>query len=471
MSDLSQLTPPQEYFRLALESSRRAIMLTCDNGTIAFANIAAERLFGIPCHQLIASSMESLLPGSLYKKSSQSRPGQARVVSAEFKKQPKDVAISLELDLHFFEVEGAVWMLVFIEDVSERKRAEAALRESEARFREVANLSPVMICCSGADKQATFFNEAWLTFTGRSLDQEIGFGWTAGLHPDDRDRAVASYSSSFEARRHCYLEYRLRRADGEYRWILCSGVPRFAADGSFAGYIASCIDISEEKRAQEQAFARRSLEDVTQLASGVARDFNNVFGAILASSENALTALDDSSPVKEDLQAIRKATVRGVELVRQLEIYGRPERIAAVPQVNGEAGAKDSALPSKEAAPANVTTILVVEDEELLRLAVAKALIKRGFLVIEAPDGNEAIRILADHAADIHVLLLDLSLPGISSRDVFEQAKRICPGIKVVLTSAHQRKTAEATFSGLAVDLFLRKPYTVADLVDRLRSL
>lgn len=127
-------------------------------------------------------------------------------------------------------------------DINERKRAEAALRESEERFRIMADTAPVMICASGPDELATFFNTGWLSFTGRTMEQELGCGWTEGVHPDDVDECIARYTASFEARRDCNIEYRLRRADGEYRSVVCNGVPRFAQDNVFAGYIAPCIE-------------------------------------------------------------------------------------------------------------------------------------------------------------------------------------------------------------------------------------
>jgi PAS domain S-box-containing protein len=132
-------------------------------------------------------------------------------------------------------------------DITERKRAEEKLRESEARFRNMADAAPVMIWVSGPDKGCIFFNKVWLDFTGRTMEQESGNGWTEGVHPDDRGRCLAIYSASFEARRSFRMEYRLRRGDGEYRWLLDNGVPRFAVGRVFEGYIGSCIDITERK--------------------------------------------------------------------------------------------------------------------------------------------------------------------------------------------------------------------------------
>src|SRR5216110_1888518 len=135
-------------------------------------------------------------------------------------------------------------------DITLRKQAEEALRESEARFRTVADAAPVLIWMSGPDKLCTFFNKGWLDFTGRKLEQELGNGWTEGVHADDFAHCVDIYKDSFDARQSFTMEYRLRRTDGEYRWVLDSGTPRFASDGAFLGYIGSCIDITERKRAE-----------------------------------------------------------------------------------------------------------------------------------------------------------------------------------------------------------------------------
>jgi len=147
-------------------------------------------------------------------------------------------------------------------DVSEYKQVESALRESEQRFRIMADTSPVMIWMAGCDKLRNYFNAVWLEFTGRSLEQEIDNGWAEGVHPNDRIRCVEIYHNSFNAHQAFSMEYRLQDKNGDYRWILDKGSPRFNASGNFEGYIGSCIDITERKQAEEKIAEQAVLLDV-----------------------------------------------------------------------------------------------------------------------------------------------------------------------------------------------------------------
>jgi PAS domain S-box-containing protein len=195
-------------------------------------------------------------------------------------------------------------------DITERKRTEAELRESEARFRLVADSAPVMIWMAGTDKLCTYFNKPWLDFTGRSLDRELGNGWAEGVHPEDLGRCMTAYIQAFDHQEAFRMEYRLRRHDGEYRWVSDIGVPRFNPDGTFAGYIGSCIDVTEQRRAEEQLHqAQEDLARVTrtqamgELAAAIAHEVNQPLTAIVTNGNFSLRHLEGANPNPEELRA------------------------------------------------------------------------------------------------------------------------------------------------------------------------
>jgi PAS domain S-box-containing protein len=143
-----------------------------------------------------------------------------------------------------------------VRDATERRLTEKRLQESELRFRTMADYAPVLLWMAGTDGLCNFFNRGWLEFRGRTQEQEQGTGWAGGVHPEDFQRCLHTYMESFVARQAFRMEYRLRRFDGEYRWILDEGVPRYAPDGSFAGFIGSCIDITELRELQTRLDTR-----------------------------------------------------------------------------------------------------------------------------------------------------------------------------------------------------------------------
>jgi PAS domain S-box-containing protein len=193
------------------------------------------------------------------------------------------------------EFDGA---LAMVSDITERKRTEEALRESEERFRLVANTAPVLIWMSGPDKLYTYFNKPWLNFTGRSIESELGNGWSEGVHPDDLERCLDTYTQAFDRRGEFRMEYRLRRHDGEYRWVLDVGIPRFNQDRFFAGYIGSCIDVTDRKLAEEALSGARGrlIEAQEQERTRIARELHDDIGQRLALLTVELEHLEQNPP-------------------------------------------------------------------------------------------------------------------------------------------------------------------------------
>jgi len=194
---------------------------------------------------------------------------------------------------HFFPLKdgsGVVGGAVVIVDTSERRASELRLQETEQRFKTMADNSPVLLWMSGPDGLCNFFNQTWLEFTGRSLEEEWGVGWAELVHHEDFQRCMDVYAAHFNARTPFEMEYRLLRKDGEYRWILDRGAPRYLPDKSFAGFIGSCIDITDRKRAEEELLsAKRAAEVASEAKSNflavVCHEIRTPLGIILGFSE------------------------------------------------------------------------------------------------------------------------------------------------------------------------------------------
>ncbi|MGA0558855.1 ATP-binding protein [Larkinella sp. VNQ87] len=193
-------------------------------------------------------------------------------------------------------------------DVTEKVVARQKIEESESRFRAIADTAPVLIWTSGTDKLCNFFNKVWLDFTGRPMEQELGNGWVTGVHPDDVEHCMHTYTTAFDARQEFQMEYRLRRFDGAYHWFIDKGRPRFAADGTFLGYIGGCTDINEQKvihdelerRVTERTSELRNLNtelersnlDLLQFASVASHDLKEPLRKIQSFSNLLTTTLD-----------------------------------------------------------------------------------------------------------------------------------------------------------------------------------
>ena len=199
----------------------------------------------------------------------------------------------------YFNEHGEIKRIIgMVVDITERKRAEEAVRESEQRFRLIADTAPVIIWMSDTDKLCTYVNKPWLDLTGRPMHSELGNGWVEGLHPEDLQSCVNTYTKSFDRREEFQMEYRVRRHDGEYRWILDTGVPRFNPDRSFAGYIGVAVDVTERKMAEDalskmnQSLVQAHEEERTRIA----RELHDDISQRIALLAVRLSELQDDGP-------------------------------------------------------------------------------------------------------------------------------------------------------------------------------
>jgi PAS domain S-box-containing protein len=603
-----ELDATQRSYRLLTEQAADGVFLVDSNGKFLLVNVRMCEMLGYTREEILQLTvLDTCLPDERE--------------AARLRLETTPCGESLRFERHLRRKDGSTFPIEasavklqdgttqgIFRDITERKRAEAALRESEERFRKVADSAPVMIWVAGTDKVLNFFNKTWLDFVGRTMDQELNNGWTESVHPDDLDHCFATYSSAFDIRQTFRIEARLRRADGEYRWVLCTGVPRFAPDGVFEGYIGSNIDITDLKRAQQEALARQKLESMGLLAGGIAHDFNNLLGSILSTSELILSELPPGSPAFDGLQAIQSVADGGAGIVRQMMSYagrentalervdvghvvgemiqllkvsiskgavlkvyapedlpaiwanaaqirqvvmnlvinasealgekegvisvtvdhvasdsdrgnirlgvsdtgcGMPEEIRSkmfdpffttkfagrglglavvqgivrshsgvleVMSAPGQGCRIELLLPCASEAEQAIGhasrstgdgatlsgTILVVEDEDALRLAVSRMLRKRDLNVIEARDGKSAVELFQTNPSEIDVAVLDMTLPGMPGREVLAELRRIRPDLKVIVTSAYGKDQALSLMGELQPWLYIRKPGCVA---------
>jgi diguanylate cyclase (GGDEF)-like protein/PAS domain S-box-containing protein len=235
-------------------------ILACDkDGVVRYCNAFARRLAGLPeaaTGRPLPEDADRTALALLYEPGWRARIEAGEMLHREVSWRDRHDGRRRDLDTLLLSMSDAVGryqgMLYIARDVTGQKQAARALRESEERFRHMADAAPVLLWMSGVDGFRSYFNKPWLGFTGRSLERELGNGWTQGLHPEDLQSCLDGYLSAFDARREFSLEYRLRRHDGVYRWIWDHGAPRYGESGEFLGYIGSCLDVTERRQAEDR---------------------------------------------------------------------------------------------------------------------------------------------------------------------------------------------------------------------------
>lgn len=213
------------------------------------------------------------------------------------------------------------------------------LLASETLFRQVSDSAPSLMWLSGTDALCTWFNKLWLDFRGRTMEQEMGNGWVEGVHKEDLDRCLKIYLANFEARTPFRMEYRLRRADGEYRWLFDHGVPRFSEDGNFLGYIGSCTDINDvytarqaqlesSKRLAEYAAIVDSSDDVilSKDLNGIVRSWNSAASRLFGYTSEEMIGESILKLIPDHLKHEEKAILDNIRAGRRVEHFDTVRR-------------------------------------------------------------------------------------------------------------------------------------------------
>ena len=285
----------------AVEFSEDAIITKSLDGTILSWNAGAERIFGYSPDEIIGKSILTLMPLELQKEEpgiiERLRSGQ-RIQHYETVRLTKD-GRRIDISLTVSPVKDASGTVIaaskIARDITKEKKRQEALRESEERFRNLADSAPMLIWVAGLDKLCTYFNKTWHDFTGRTMEQESGMGWAEGVHPEDLDRCVKIYVEAFDAHQPFEMEYRLRHHSGEFRWILDKGIPRFGPEGTFQGFAGACVDISDIVLARQSATERRD-------------ELERVVSERTASLQEAVSQMEEFSySVSHDLRAPLRA--------------------------------------------------------------------------------------------------------------------------------------------------------------------
>lgn len=204
-------------------------------------------------------------------------------------------------------------------------------------YRLLVRHSPVMIWRSGLDAKCDYFNLTWLEFTGRTIEQEMGDGWAEGVHPEDLERCVAHYLDHFARREPFEMEYRLRRHDGVYRWIFDRGVPIVDDEGTFGGFIGSCVDVDERRRAQD-AEQQRSQQQLARaqdfekwILAIVSHDIRDPLGTILFAARRLKDTADADGAAKRHAEMVERGVHRIQHIVEDLLDLAREREGAGIP--------------------------------------------------------------------------------------------------------------------------------------------
>jgi PAS domain S-box-containing protein len=326
------------------EQAPEAVAVLSTDDRIVRVNKEFTRMFGYEPGEVLQRPINDLIVPEAEIESSRAytrllkQGGRVEVETVRRRKDGTQIDVSLlAISVRTPSSEQVVNYAIY-RDITERKRADERLRESEARFQAMADTAPVLIWMTGTDGLCNYFNKPWLEFTGGTMEQEVGTGWIEGVHPDDVQGCFDGFLPAFHARKPFRMEYRLRRADGEYRWLMESGIPRYTGAGEFAGYIGSNIDITDLKRAAAERQRLHELEAdlahinrvsmMGELAASLAHEIKQPIAAALTDAKTCLRWLRRDTPdVAEGCEAasrmINDATRAAEVIDRVRSLYRR----------------------------------------------------------------------------------------------------------------------------------------------------
>ena len=335
---------PPALLSAIVESSGDAIISTTVDGVVTLWNPAAERMFGYTAAEIINRPIFTIIPPALVDKERAliSRLAEnGRMVRNESIRVGKggrqlDVAVTLS---PVRDPAGTILeILSIVHDVTQEKRVDLLRRESQERFRVMADSTPVMIKSAGVDGELDFVNKAFLEFTGRRMDETLGIGWAEDIYPEDLQGCFEFRITAFCERRLFQHEYRLRRHDGEYRWIVDTDVPRFDADGKFIGYVGSNVDITDRKRAEElearvnerTRIARELHDTLLQSFHGLLLNFQTAYSLLPSRPDEAREKLEKAINAatqaiiegRDAVQALRSSTTETNDLAAAIKTVG-----------------------------------------------------------------------------------------------------------------------------------------------------